>query len=108
MADRMPSGDGLRRTFGHDTASVLPASWSEVDDPVSGGDDVEVVFDDDNRVPRGDEPVDDGQQAVDVGVSSSRSIRCASARFRRAQVLLPTPRTPSRKKLRLGTLDSRG
>ncbi len=34
---------------------------------ISGGDDVEIVLDDDHRVAARDEPVDDGEQAVDVG-----------------------------------------
>ena len=50
MAGRVPRGDGLRGALGDDGAAVLPALGSEVDDPVGGGDDVEVVLDDDHGV----------------------------------------------------------
>ena len=67
MAGRVVSGDGLRRALGDNGAVALPALGSQVDDPVGGGDDIEVVLDDDHRVAARDEPVDDAEQAVDVG-----------------------------------------
>ena len=67
MAGRVVGGDGLRRALGDNGAAVPPTIRSEVDDPVGGGYDVEVVLDDDHRVSAGDESIDDGEQPVDVG-----------------------------------------
>ena len=67
MAGRVVSGDDLRRALGDNRPAALPTFGSQVDDPVGGGDDVEVVLDDDHRVAARDEPVDDAEQAVDVG-----------------------------------------
>ena len=58
--------------LGDDGVAVVAALRSQVDDPVGGGDDVEVVLDDDHRVARRDEPVEDAEQAVDVGRPSRR------------------------------------
>ncbi len=58
--------------LGDDGVAVVAALRSQVDDPVGGGDDVEVVLDDDHRVARRDEPVEDAEQAVDVGRPSLR------------------------------------
>ena len=67
MAGRVVGGDGLWRALGDNGAAVLPTFGSQIHDPVGGGDDVEVVLDDDHRVAARDEPVDDAEQAVDVG-----------------------------------------
>ena len=65
VADRLVVGDRLRRPLGHDGAPVLSPLRSEVHDPVGGGDDVQVVLDDDHRVAARDEPVDDAEEPVD-------------------------------------------
>ena len=72
IAPRVAGGavgaERLRRALGHDGATVLSALRSQIDDPVGGGDDVEVVLDDDHGVAAArDEPVDDAEHAVDVG-----------------------------------------
>jgi hypothetical protein len=64
----MPSsaGDVLRRAGRDQFAAPVAALRSEVDDPVGGLDDVEVVFDDDDGVPLVAQPVQDLQQLLDV------------------------------------------
>ena len=61
VADILPSGDVFRRAFRDQEPAVLAALRSEVDDPVGGGDDVEVVLDDDDGVACRDEPSNDGE-----------------------------------------------
>ena len=45
------SHDVFRRALGHNLSALLSALRSQVDDPIRGFDDVEVVLDDDHRVP---------------------------------------------------------
>ena len=40
----------LRRPFHQDTSSAFAAFWPQIDDPVGGLDDIEVVLDDDHGV----------------------------------------------------------
>ena len=47
------AGDGLGRALGDDAAAALAALGAQVNDPVGGLDDVEVVLDDDQGVARG-------------------------------------------------------
>ena len=56
----------LRRAAGHHGAALGAGLGADVDDPVGGFDDVEVVFDDDDRVPVVDEAVEHDQQLPDV------------------------------------------
>ena len=42
----------IRRAFSHQQAASVPALGPEIDDPVGGADDVQVVLDDDERMPR--------------------------------------------------------
>ena len=43
-------GDLLRRALGDDTPAAVAAFRPQVDDPVGGLDDIQVVFDDDDGV----------------------------------------------------------
>lgn len=61
------SGNLFRRSLGYDSASGGASFRSEVDDPIRFGDDVEVVFNDDDGVSLVYEPLQHGQQAMDVG-----------------------------------------
>ena len=47
---RFVLSDIFRRTFGDDGAAAVTSLGAEIDDPVSGFDHVEIVFDDDHRV----------------------------------------------------------
>lgn len=58
--------DVLRRPFGHDLPAKVSSLGSQVDDPVRVFDDVEVVFDDDNRVAAVHEAVEDFEELFDV------------------------------------------
>src|SRR4051812_2161728 len=58
--------DLLGRAAGDDLAAVLAALGTHVDDPVGRLDDVQVVLDDDDRVPLVDQAVQDVEQALDV------------------------------------------
>ena len=60
------------RAFGDDRAAGVAAFGAEVDEPVGGGDDVEVVLDDDDRVPRRDEAVERRDELRDVGEVQAR------------------------------------
>ena len=53
--------------FGDDPAAAVAALRPEVDDPVGGLDDVEVVLDDEDRVAAVDQPMEDLEQLLDVG-----------------------------------------
>src|SRR5439155_6438357 len=57
----------LRRSFGDDLATRLPTLGAEIDDVVGGLHDVQVVLDDDDRIPRVDETVEYLEEALDVG-----------------------------------------
>src|SRR5579859_2555461 len=59
--------DLLGRALGDDLAAGLAAFGAEVDDVVGRLHDVEVVLDDDDRVPRVDEAVQDLEELLDVG-----------------------------------------
>ena len=54
----------LRRPLGDDLAAGVPALGPQVDDVVGGLDDVQVVLDDDDGVPFGDEVVKDCNQPL--------------------------------------------
>ena len=60
------SDDILRRTLSDDAAARRAALGSEIDDPVSIGDDIEVVLDDDHRVAGVDQSMQDPDQLLDV------------------------------------------
>lgn len=60
------SGDICRGSGCDDTASFVAAAWSEIDDPVSGSNGVEVVLDQNNGVARVDEAVELSQQQRNV------------------------------------------
>ncbi len=56
----------LRRAFDHDRAAAFAALGAEVDDPVRRGDHVEVVLDDDQRMPGLQQLVEGAEQLGDV------------------------------------------
>ena len=59
-------GHLLGRPLGDDPAAAVAPFGAEVDDPVGGLDHVEVVLDDDDRVARAREAVEDLEQLADV------------------------------------------
>ena len=61
------AGDLLGRALGDDPAAAVAALGPEVDDPVGGLDDVEVVLDDEDRVAAVDQAMEDLEQLLDVG-----------------------------------------
>jgi len=50
-----------------DPAAVVAGTWAEVDDPVGVRHDGLVVLDDDHRLTRVDEPVEQSEQLFNVG-----------------------------------------
>ena len=58
--------DGFGGAGGNDVAALVAAVGAEVDDPVGGFDDVEVVFDDHHRVAGLDQRVEDFEEFADV------------------------------------------
>src|SRR5690606_19066265 len=56
----------LRRAGGNDAAAAVAALGAEIDDPVGGLDDVEIVLDHHHRVAGVAQPVQDPQQLLDV------------------------------------------
>ena len=54
------------RAFGHDHAALDAAFGAEVDDPVGGLDDVEIMLDHDHAVALLDEPMEDFEELADV------------------------------------------
>ena len=58
-----PACDGARSAGRDHPPAAAPALGAEIDDPVGGGDDVEVVLDDEHRVAGREERVECGQQA---------------------------------------------
>ena len=64
---RLPaSGDLFRRALDDDTTAVLSAFGTEVDDPVSAFNDIQIVLDDDDRSSNIDQLPEGGKQSVDV------------------------------------------
>src|SRR2546425_5793425 len=62
------AGAGLfRRALEHDAAAAVAALGAEVDDPVGLRDHVEIVLDDEHRVPRVDQAVQHVDQLLDIG-----------------------------------------
>ena len=59
-------GNCLRRTLGHDPATLCAAVGPQVDEPVSGFHHIEVVFDDDDRIAECSEPVENVEQLANV------------------------------------------
>ena len=72
VAQGLPGvGCGVRshvfgRSFGHDEAARITAFGAQVDEPVAGADHVQVVLDDDERVPRIDELAQRAHELGDV------------------------------------------
>jgi hypothetical protein len=60
-------GDLFRGTGGDDGAAVCAGFRADVDDGVGFGHDIEIVFDDDDRVAVVDETVEDLEETGDVG-----------------------------------------
>ncbi len=56
----------FRRPLHDDVSAVDTGLWTEIDDPVGRLNDIEIVFDDDNRVPLLDEAGEHLQQFGDV------------------------------------------
>ena len=56
----------FRPAFGDDLSARSTTFWAEVDDPVGGFDDIEIMFNDDQRVAGIHEFVEDGEQFLDV------------------------------------------
>src|ERR1700722_8348597 len=61
------AGDLLGCAFGHNAAARFAAFGAEVDDPVRLGDEVKIMFDDDDRMAGIDETLEDTDKAADVG-----------------------------------------
>lgn len=61
------AGDLFRSPGGHDVSTGLPAFRPQVDDPISLGDELQVVFDNQDRVAGIYQPLQDLDQAPDVG-----------------------------------------
>src|SRR6185437_15701700 len=59
-------GDILGRAGGDDLAAAVAAFWAEIDDPVGGLDDLEVVLDDEHRVPGLHERLKHLQELADI------------------------------------------
>ena len=59
-------GDLFGCAFGDDVATGFPALGSKVDNPVGGFNDVEIVFDDDERAAAVDELAEGGEELGDV------------------------------------------
>jgi len=53
--------------LGNDLAAGVAAFGAKVDDPVGGGDDVKVVFDDDDGVGLIDEALEQADEVADIG-----------------------------------------
>ena len=60
-------GYELGRALGDELAAVFAGFGAEVEDPVGGFDDVEVMLDDEQGVAGVDEFLEDREQAFDVG-----------------------------------------
>ena len=56
----------LRRSFGHNHPALDAAFGAEVDDPVGGLDDVEIMLDHDHAVALLDEAVEDFEELADI------------------------------------------
>ena len=50
----------------HDLAAAAPAFRSQIDDPVCGGHDVQIVLDDENGIPAVHQIMEDIQEPLDV------------------------------------------
>src|SRR5262249_42357456 len=59
--------DGGRRSRGHHRSPGVAAAGAEVDDPVAGGDHVEVVLNDEDGVSLTDEALEKLEETGDVG-----------------------------------------
>src|SRR5215218_9006769 len=55
-----------RRALEHDPAAVVAGAWAQIDDPVGVRHDRLVVLDDDDRLARVNEPVEQAEQLFDV------------------------------------------
>ena len=60
-------GDLFGGADGDDFAAAVSAFGSHVDQPVGGLDDVEVMFDHQHGIAGGDEPIEHGDQLLDIG-----------------------------------------
>ncbi len=60
-------GDVPRRSLGDDAAPFVAGTRAHVDDPVAGGDDVEIMLDDNHRIAGVDQSVELHDQPLDVG-----------------------------------------
>ena len=64
----VPSCDQVRRpALEHDPPAVMTGSWADVDDPVGVRHNREVVLDDDHRLPRVHQPIEQLEQPPQVG-----------------------------------------
>ena len=82
----------LRRAGGDDLSSAIAAFRAQIDDPVRGLDDVQVVFDHHHGVAVIAQPVEYGQQLFDVMKVQARS-RLIQDIQRLSPVLNPFPRS---------------
>ena len=62
----------LRRAFEHDRAAFAAAFGTHVNDPIGVLDDVQIVLDDNDRVARVHEAVDDLHEVTDIGHVQAR------------------------------------
>lgn len=61
------AGNFFWRALGYDSPSCGASFRPQIDDPIRFGDDVKVMFYDDDRVALVYEPLQHGQQSMDVG-----------------------------------------
>ncbi len=67
MAESGDLGDLLGRALGDDPPAPEAARRPQLDQPVGRLDHVEVVLDDEDRVARVDEPMEDLEELLDIG-----------------------------------------
>ena len=59
-------GQFLRRADCNDGAATVATIWAEINNPVRGFDDVQVVFDDQHRIALINQAAEHGQEPADV------------------------------------------
>ena len=60
------AGDGFGRAFSDDASTLITAPGAEIDDPISGLDDLQIVLNDDNRVSGSDQGVEHLQEFLHI------------------------------------------
>ena len=68
----MTPRDLARRAHRDDVSAGFPAAWSQIDQPVGGGDHIKLVLDHHDRVSQANQLLEDHEQALDVGEMQAR------------------------------------